>query len=104
MAGTVPHANEVNPLRIVQAIRDLFAGRSNAVGTLTITPNAATTVVTASNCSIDSRVTITPTSAAAATEYGAGTCYVSAKGAGTFTVTHSNSATTGRTFDWHALG
>lgn len=104
MAGSVPNPNEKNPLRIVQAIRDLFAGRSNAVGTLTITPNAAATVVTAVNCSIESRVTLSPTSAAGATEWGAGGCYVSAKGAGTFTVTHSNTATTGRTFDWIALG
>ncbi len=104
MAGAVPHANEINIFRIVQAVRDLFSGRSNAVGTMTITPNAATTVVTALNCSVESRVSLTPTSAAAATEMGAGTCYVSAKGVGTFTVTHANSATVGRTFDWIALG
>ena len=104
MAGAVPFPGEKNPIRIVQAIRDLFAGRSNAVGTMTITPNAASTVVTAVNCSIESRVSLTPTSAAAATEYGAGGCYVSAKGNGTFTVTHVNSATAGRTFDWIALG
>ena len=104
MAGQVPQPGEINPRRIVQSVRELYEGRSNAVGTVTFTPNATTTVVTAVNCSIESRVALCPTSAAAATEFGAGTWYVSAKGNGTFTITHANSATTGRTYDWHALG
>lgn len=41
---------------------------------------------------------LTPVSANAATEVGNGTLYVSAVTNGAFTITHANSATTGRTF------
>lgn len=104
MAGVIPAKSEVNTYRIVQAVRDLFAGRSNAVGTVTLTPNAATTVVTAINCGKDSRIFLTATTANAAAEMGGTAMYVSSVGAGTFTITHANSATTGRTFYWVALG
>lgn len=104
MAGNVPHQTETNLLRIVQGIRDLFAGRSNAVGTVTLTVNQATTTVTATNCGEDSQVMLTPKTANAATEYGAGGCYVSSVGNGSFVITHVNSATTLRTFGWVAFG
>ncbi len=104
MAGVIPAKSEVNTYRIVQAIRDLFAGRSNAVGTIELTANSATTDVTAINCGADSRVFLFPSSAAAATELGAGGMYVSSVSSGAFTITHANSATTGRTFYWVALG
>lgn len=104
MAGTVPSLNERNPVRILQAIRDLFAGRSNAVGTVTLTAGAMSTAVTAINCGRDSRILLTPTTANAAMEMGAGTLYVSAVGAGTFTLTHAIGVSTDRTFFYAALG
>lgn len=90
--------------RVMQAIRDLFAGRSNAVGSVTLTANQATTAVTARNCGPDSKIYLTPTTANAAAEIGAGTLYVSAVAAGTFTLTHANNAQTDRTYLWGAFG
>ena len=43
MSGNVPALTEKNPVRIVQAIRDLFAGRSNAANQFTLTANTTTT-------------------------------------------------------------
>jgi hypothetical protein len=100
MSGNCPSPNETNLPKIVLAVRDLFAGRSNRTGSFTMRTNQATTVVTAPNCGASSVITLTPTTANAATEYGAGTWYISAKAAGSFTVTHTNSATASRTFDY----
>ena len=100
MTGIVPANTERDLGRIVRSIRELYEGRSNATGSFTVTQNAATTVVTAPNCSPDSKVFLQATSANAAAEVGAGTIYVSAKAQGSFTVTHANSATASRTFDY----
>jgi hypothetical protein len=104
MAGNVPHVNETSLTRIIQSIRDLYAGRSNAVGTVTLTANAASTVVTALNVGASSRVFLSPTTANASAEFGNGTIRISAVGSGTFTVTHANNAQNDRTFYWLALG
>lgn len=100
MTGIVPANTEKDLGRIVRGIRDLFEGRSNAYGSFTITESAATTVVTAPNCSPSSVILLTPTTANAAAELASGNMYVSAKAQGAFTVTHTNSATAGRTFDY----
>lgn len=105
MSGNIPSLHEKNPVRILQGIRDLFQGRSNATGAFTLAVAPATaTVVTAINCGLDSQVFLTPKTASAASEYGAGTCYVSSIGAGTFTITHASSAASDRTFSYVALG
>lgn len=104
MAGNVPHAGETDLSRIVQAIRELFAGRSNAVGTVTLTAGAASTSVSAINCGASSRVFLMPTTAHASAEFGNGTIYVSAVAAGQFTLTHANNAQADRTFFWVVLG
>lgn len=104
MAGKVPHLQETNMVRIIQAIRDLFAGRSNAVGTVTLDANSTTTAVAAINCGEDSKVFLQPTSASAASELAAGGCYVSSVASGAFTVTHANDTSTDRTFFYVCLG
>jgi hypothetical protein len=104
MAGNVPGVGEIRPQRLAQGIRDLFAGRSNAVGTVTLRANEATTVVTALNVGADSRIFLTPTTANAAAEAGGGALYISAVGSGTFTITHANNANADKTFYWGAWG
>lgn len=104
MAGKPPHLGERDPARVNQSIRDLFAGRSNAVGTVTLTANQATTAVTAINCGKDSKVFLMPTTANASAEFGNGTIRISAVAAGSFTITHANNAQNDRTFFWVALG
>lgn len=104
MAGNVPFPGETNTTRIVQGVRDLFAGRSNAVGSVTLTENDTTTDVAAINCGADSKVFLMPTTANAAAEAAGGALYVSSVASGAFTLTHANAASTDRTFFYVCLG
>lgn len=98
MTAYVPGITETDLKKIVLALQQLAAGRSNAVGTVTLTTGSATTTVTDNNCAVGSVPILIPTTANAATEFGAGTWYISAVANKSFTITHTNSATTGRTF------
>jgi hypothetical protein len=98
MTAYVPGITESDLKKIVLAVQQLAAGRSNAVGTVTLATGSATTVVTDKNCAAGSTPLFTPITANAATEAGNGTMFVSAVANGSFTITHANSATTGRTF------
>lgn len=104
MTAYVPAITETDLKKIVLAIQQLAAGRSNAVGKVTLATSASTTTVTDKNCAAGSTPILTPTTANAATELGNGTMYVSAVANGSFTITHANSATTGRTFLYALLG
>lgn len=100
MTAFVPGITETDLKKIILAIQQLAAGRSNAVGTVTLATGAATTVVTTATglCAPGSVPILVPTTANAATEFGAGSLYISSVGIDTFTITHVNSATTLRTF------
>jgi hypothetical protein len=108
----VPGITETDLKKIILAIQQLAAGRSNAVGTVTLATGSATTTVSVANGAITqsglvapgSVPILIPTTANAATEFGAGTWYISAVAKDSFTITHVNSATTGRTFLWAILG
>ena len=100
MSGNNPAVNETSLAKIILGIRDLYAGRSHRTGQFTMATSSATTTVSAKNCGASSVITLTPVTANAATEYGAGTWYISATAVGSFTVTHVNSSTTGRTFNY----
>ena len=102
MAGNVPAPTETRPQRLAQAIRDLFAGRSNAVGTVTLRASQTTTVVTALNVGEDSRIFLTATTANAAAVIAS--LYVSSVGSGTFTITHPSNANVDKVFFWGAWG
>jgi hypothetical protein len=104
MSGNVPIPTEQDPYKIVRAIRDLFEGRSNAVGSFTLTANAASTTVTAPNCGAGASVLAFPRTANAAAELGNGTLYIGTVGNGAFVVTHANNAQTDRTFHYAAFG
>jgi hypothetical protein len=104
MSGYVPPPHEKDPYKIVRAVRELFEGRSNAVGSFTLASGAASTTVAAQNCGAGSTVLFAPTSAHAAAEIAAGGMYVSAVANGSFTVTHANNAQTDRTFLYAAFG
>lgn len=98
MTVFLPHITETDLKKIILSIQQLGAGRSNAVGTVTLTLNAATTVVSDLNCAAGSVPILVPTTANAAAEIGNGTMYISAVANKSFTITHANSATAGRTF------
>lgn len=104
MTVFVPGITETDLKKIVLAIQQLASGRSNAVGTVTLTTSAATTSVTDRNCAAGTVPILVPTTANAAAEVGNGTVYISAVSNGSFTITHANSATTGRTFLYALFG
>ena len=99
-----PNSDETRTFSIVQAIQELWDGRSNSVGRVTLTANAATTTVTAPNIGADARISLCPRTANASADWGGGAMYVSSQKAGQFVITHPNNANADKTFDWHALG
>jgi hypothetical protein len=104
MTAYVPGITETDLKKIVLAVQQLAAGRSNAVGTVTLATGAASTVVTDKNCAAGSVPIAVPTTANAAAEAGNGTMFISAVANGSFTINHANSATTGRTFLYAIVG
>lgn len=86
------------------AIIQLIRGRSNAVGSVTLAANAASTTVTRDNMNENAAVFLVPRTANASAEIGAGTAYVSAITSADFTITHANNAQTDRTFDYVVIG
>lgn len=106
MTVLVPGLTETDLKKIVLTIQQLAAGRSNAVGSVTLTQNQATTTVTTKTgtCAPGSVPILIPTTANAATEFGAGSWYISSVGLDTFTITHVNSATASRTFLYVIVG
>ena len=112
MTVSVPSITETDLKKINLSIQQLGAGRSNAVGSVTLATGSATTTVSVANGAITQSGLIAPgsvpilipTTANAATEFGAGTWYISAVAKDSFTITHTNSGTTGRTFLWAIVG
>ena len=84
--------------RIVQSTREAIEGRHHAFGTVTLTPNAALTVVAHPNCGLDSVVLLSPRTANAAAAIP--TTWVSAVDRGGFTLSHANNAQVDKTFDY----
>lgn len=107
MTVFVPGITETDLKKIVLAVQQLAAGRSNANGVVTLATGAATTVVAPTqkgSIAPASAITLTPMTAAAATEAVSGNLFISSVGIDTFTITHTNSATTGRTFRYAVQG
>jgi|SRR5882724_1264396 len=104
MSGNLPAINETDPRRIVQGIRDLFFGRSNAVGSFTLAAGTTSTVVVATNCGSGSNITLRPKTANAAAALATTFITDANIGFGVFTVTHANTATLDRTFGYSIQG
>jgi hypothetical protein len=107
MTAYVPGINETDLKQLILSLQQLAAGRSNAVGTVTLATGSATTTVSPTQTGMiaaGSTVILTPMTAAAAAELASGNMFVSAVANNSFTITHTNSATTGRTFRYAILG
>ncbi|WP_315777037.1 MULTISPECIES: hypothetical protein [unclassified Bradyrhizobium] len=104
MTAYVPGITETDLKKVILALQQLAAGRSNAVGSVTLAPGASTTVVADKNCSAGSTPILTATTPSASAELGNGTIYVSAVANGAFTLTHANSTAAARTFLYALLG
>lgn len=98
MTAFVPGLAETDLKKVVLAVQQLAAGRSNATGRVTLVTGASTTTVSDPNCAASTVPLLVPASANAAAEVGNGTMFVSAIANGSFTISHANSAVTGRTF------
>jgi hypothetical protein len=104
MTAYVPGITETDLKKIILALQQLAAGRSNAVGSVTLATGTSTTLVTDKNCSAGSTPILTAATANAAAELGNGTIYVSAVANGAFTLTHTSSSVAARTFLYALLG
>lgn len=81
---------------LATALLEMLKGRDNSVSSFTLAANVTTTTVTDNLLNSDQTILWTPTTANAA---GAMTnLYLSGRAAGSFTLMHSNTATTDRTF------
>lgn len=93
---------------MARTINDILQGKTNNTGTLTLTANAGTSTITVAAGRLGSGtvILIEPTTANAATEFGAGTIYRSATSVAnnTFTITHANNANADRTFNYVLIG
>jgi len=104
-AAPVTWHNPVEHFRkIATVVNNILNGKINSLGDFSVTESAATTVVVDQRAGADSCILFMPTNAASATELASGSMYVSVRGSQTFTVTHTNSATTGRDFRYCVLG
>jgi hypothetical protein len=102
MSGFSVSTQEKDPSKFAIAIQQLYAGRSNAAGSVTLAAGAASTVVTAPNCAPQSSVFLFAKTANGAAALA--TTFISAVGNQSFTISHANNAQTDRSFFWVALG
>lgn len=97
---------ETDPRRISQLLRQIAEGRSNAVGSVTLTHDgvATTTTVAAVNCGPNSEVFLDPRTDWAAASLP--TTYVKDSDitAGQFIITHQPTTNATETFGWVCLG
>ena len=93
---------EKDPAKFAVAIQQLYAGRSNATGTVTLAAGAASTVVNPPNCAPQSSVFLFPKTANAAAALA--TTFINSVGKQSFTISHANNAQTDRSFFYVCLG
>lgn len=98
---TVP-PDETDQRKVVNMVRQMAEGRSNAHGAVTLTANAATTTVSNMNVGPSSVIKFMPTTANAAAALA--TTYVGTVIAGSFTITHANNAQVDRIFTYAVQG
>lgn len=101
--------NTANWLReLATSIRGIMSGKTNNTGSVTLTASAASTTVTlaAGQITDDSVVVLSPRTANASAEIGAGTIYIGTTSGSNnnFIITHANNAQTDRTFRYAIFG
>lgn len=105
MTVTVPAINETDLKKINQAIQQLSAGRSNAVGVVTLAVAPATsTTVTDRNCATGTVPILVPTTANAAAAQATTYVPTTTIANGSFVIQHASSAQTDRKFLYALYG
>lgn len=90
--------------QIALAVGLAMQGKLNAVATFTLTANVGTTVLSDPRLTVDSAVTLDPTSANAAAAMATTYAATADRNNGAWTFTHANTATTDRTFRVSIIG
>jgi hypothetical protein len=93
---------EKDPAKFAVAIQQLYAGRSNATGTVTLAAGETSTIVSPPNCAPQSAVFLFPKTANGAAALA--TTFISAVGKQSFTISHAINAQTDRSFFYVCLG
>lgn len=109
---SLPKYDKDNIDDFVRSVNDVVSGvmlgKTNNTGTCTLSANATTTTVSLPKGILGpyTQVVFTPTTAHAATEFGAGSLYVSSRDVANaqFTVTHTNTADTDKIFQYVLVG
>ncbi len=101
MTVLVPDLNEEDQRKINLTIQQIAAGRSNAVGIVTLTAGATSTTVNDLNCAAGSVIRLDPRTANAAAAIP--TTYTATANK-SFTIFHANAATVDRTFAYAIQG
>lgn len=104
MSVYVPGLNEKDPKNVIRSIQQLSAGRSNAVGLVTLAASATSTTVTDGNCSVDSTISLSPATADAAAALATTFIPVATIANGSFVISHTSAASTDRTFRYAIAG
>jgi hypothetical protein len=92
--------------RTKDVVNGLMQGKSNNVGTVTLTANTTTTTVTlaAGRLGTDTHISFTATTASAKTTDAAGISYSKDVPNNQFTITHDNTADVDKTFSYALIG
>ena len=104
MSGFQVSPQEKDPAAFATAIGELYAGRSNASGSVTLAPGAAVTVVNAPNCAPQAAVFLFPRTANGAAAVASTFVPAGAVRPGSFTISHANNAQADRTFFYVCIG
>ncbi len=85
-------------------VNRLNAGKLNCTGAVVLAPGATSTVVADSRTTAASFIGLSPLTVNAAAEMASGTLHVAARGGGSFTLAHAESAQTDRSFVYVIIG
>lgn len=98
MSVYIPGLNEKDIKNVIRSIQQLSAGRSNAVGTVTLRASATSTTVSDPNCASGTTPILTPTTADAAAALA--TTFIPAATVvnGSFVIDHASAVSVDRTF------
>lgn len=104
MTVRVPSPTETSLRVLIDTLRQMQRGRSNAHGEFSLAVSGATsTSITDTNCQEASHVATTPKTSHASAVIGAGGFYI-VPAAGAFTVHHTSTASTDCTFRYSICG
>ena len=99
--------NHAEALRdIILVVKGVMQGKTNNVGTVTLTANTTSTTVTlaAGRLGVDTHISLTATTATAQTAAGAGMYVTKSVADSQFTITHNNTADADKTFTYALIG